>query len=80
MDPNTVLAVMCGGAALGVLVGFMMSGEGYGWVFNAISGATGAVFGGEWLSHSAIDMGQWVNVGAAALVASSLTAMVLRAG
>jgi len=78
MDPNAVLFAIFAGAVLGVLLGFMMTGEGYGWVFNAIAGATGAVFGGEWLTHSAIDMGQWVNVGVASLVASSLTAMVLK--
>ena len=79
MDPNSVLVAIFAGAMLGVLLGFMMSGEGYGWIFNAIAGATGAVFGGEWLAHSAIDMGPWINIGAASLVASSLTAMVLRA-
>jgi len=78
MDPNTVLFALFAGALLGVVLGFMMSGEGYGWAFNAIAGALGGVFGSQWLTQSAMDMGPFVNIGVAALAASSLSALVLR--
>jgi uncharacterized membrane protein YeaQ/YmgE (transglycosylase-associated protein family) len=78
MDPNSVLFALAAGAVLGIVLGFMVSGEGYGWFFNGLAGALGAAFGGQWLAHSAVDLGPFLNVGVAALVASSLTALVLR--
>jgi len=78
MDPNSFLFALVAGAMLGVVVGFMSSGEGYGWFFNAVAGGLGAAFGGQWMATSAINMGPFVNIGIAALIASSATAAVLR--
>lgn len=80
MDPNSVLFAIAAGAVLGAVVGFMVSGEGYGWFFNALAGAVGGAFGGQWLAVSALNMGPYVNVGIAACAASTVTALVLRTG
>jgi len=78
MDPNSVLFVVAMGAMLGVVLGFLVSGEGYGWLLNAIAGAVGAVLGGQLLANSGVDLGPLVNSGIAAGVTSGLTALVLR--
>ena len=78
MEPNTFLFAMAVGAVLGVVLGFMVSGEGYGWFFNSVAGALGASFGGQWLAQSMIDMGLYANVGVAAMASSAVTALVLR--
>lgn len=79
MDPNLFFAIIGMGAALGIFLGFMVSGEGYGWFFNAVAGAVGAYGGGLLLAHAGMDMGPLMNAGVAACAASSLTALVLRA-
>lgn len=78
MDPNTVFMVMAAGSVLGVIFGFLLSGEGYGWVFNAAGGGVGALFGIHILAGSAVDLGPTLNGLMLAMVFTSATAMVLR--
>ena len=78
MDPNSVLFVTAMGAILGIVLGFMVSGEGYGWFFNAIAGAVGAIGGGHLMASTGADMGPMLDAGIAACAASGLSAMVLR--
>ena len=78
MDPNSVLFVLAVGTFIGVFLGFMLSGEGYGWAFNALSGGLGAVFGSQWIAATSADMGPIANACVAACVAASVTSMVLR--
>jgi uncharacterized membrane protein YeaQ/YmgE (transglycosylase-associated protein family) len=78
MDPNSVVFMFAVGAFVGCFLGFMISGEGYGWFFNALSGALGGVFGSQWISATQADMGPIANAVVAACIAASCTAMVLR--
>ena len=78
MDPNSIVFAIGAGALLGVVLGFMISGEGYGWFFNAIFGAVGAVGGGQWLASSGMDLGPYVNVALPACASSAVSALVLR--
>ncbi len=78
MDPNSVMFALVAGAFVGTFLGFMLSGEGYGWCFNALSGALGGVFGSQWIAASQADMGPIANAVVAACIASSMTALVLK--
>lgn len=78
MDPNSLIFLLVMGTALGVVLGFMVSGEGYGWFFNALAGGIGAVFGSQLIASTSADMGPMINAMIAACAASGLTAMVLR--
>lgn len=78
MDPNTIFFVIFMGAVLGVVLGFMVTGEGYGWLFNAVAGGFGAVAGAQLLTGTGIDSGPIFNAGMMACASSGLTAMLLR--
>lgn len=78
MDPNSMVFMVVVGGAIGAVLGVILTGEGFGWLLNAIAGALGAVFGGHVLSLTQIDMGPIVNVMMAAAVVSIMTAMVLK--
>lgn len=78
MDPNTIFFVIFMGAVLGTVLGFLVTGEGYGWLFNAVAGGFGALAGALYLGHTGIDFGQMINAGTSACIASGLTAMLLR--
>jgi len=78
MDPNSVLFALVVGGFVGTFLGFVISGEGYGWFFNTFSGALGGIFGSQWIAATQADMGPIANAVLAACIASSLTAMVLR--
>ena len=78
MDPNSVMFALVVGGFIGTFLGFMLSGEGYGWFFNALSGALGGIFGSQWIAATQADMGPIANVVVAACLAASTTAMVLR--
>lgn len=78
MDPNSVLFAVVAGGFVGTFLGFMVSGEGYGWFFNALAGSLGGVFGGQWIAATQADMGPIANAVIAAGIAASMTATVLR--
>jgi uncharacterized membrane protein YeaQ/YmgE (transglycosylase-associated protein family) len=78
MDPNSALFMFVVGGFIGTFLGFMISGEGYGWFFNAVSGSLGGVFGSQWIEATQADMGPIANAVVAACIASSVTAMILR--
>ena len=78
MDPNWLLILIAMGAATGVFLGFMLSGNGYGWLLNALAGGTGAIFGSHMLAHTAADMGPTINAMMIATALSTLTALLLR--
>ena len=78
MDPNSLLFLLVMGTMLGVVLGFMVSGEGYGWFFNALAGGLGAVFGSQLIAHTGADMGPLVNGMFAACATAGVTSMVLR--
>ena len=78
MDGNTLLILLAGGTFFGALIGILMCGDGYGWIFNSISGALGAVFGTQLLAATGADMGLWLNAVFATSICAATTAMVLR--
>ena len=78
MDPNSILFLIAMGTLLGVLLGFMVSGEAYCWFFNALAGGIGAAFGSQLIAHTQVDMGPMTNALVAALATSGMTAMLLR--
>jgi hypothetical protein len=78
MDPSSVMFALFVGTFVGMFLGFMLSGEGYGWAFNAISGGLGGIFGSQWIAATQADMGPIANVVVAACLAASTTAMILR--
>jgi len=78
MDPNSMLFVVFMGTVLGMVLGFLVTGEGYGWLFNAVAGGFGAIVGTQYLAHSGFDLGQIANAGVSACLTSGLTALLLK--
>ena len=78
MDPNSMVFMVVVGGAIGAVLGVILTGDGFGWLLNAIVGALGAVLGAHILGTSQIDMGPIMNVMMAAAGVSITTAMMLR--
>ena len=78
MDPNSILVMIVMGAGIGALLGTVLAGDTYGWLFNSIAGIVGAIIGINVLSVSQIDMGPWMNAIMASAGLSTVTAMMLR--
>ena len=78
MEPMVFFTLIAMGAAIGCVLGFVITGEGYGWAFNGVAGIVGAVGGSQIIANSHLDMGLYTNALVAAALASLATSLVLR--
>lgn len=78
MDPTTLLILIALGIGIGCSVGFLTTGSGYGWAFNAVAGSMAAVFCSRLFDHTPLDMGVFGNALMAAAAGSVVTSYVLR--
>ena len=78
MDPVVFFTLIALGAAIGCVLGYFVTGDGYGWAFNGVAGIVGAIGGSQIIASSSLDMGLMTNAVVAAVAASLASSMVLR--